>query len=236
MSDMESYQVCAGPADQGGPDDMVIVIQAEHRDDALFRAGIVAMHQRGPAAGDYIVKGCVSQAEFMADHGARAGIGQGEPEGAQDDEPGWFQSFMEDGCKDAPMVTKTGRVLTDSDIEELSAEAERGYDLPAKPLRRAHVTIPRHRSIEDMSRTVDRYLPRNYHVAGVVIVGTQGMVVVEGTDNAGWTMDGYVLPRLGSGMISAREVAVTEATEAAMPAEPEPGHKYAHESGDCSCF
>lgn len=34
--------------------------------------------------------------------------------------------FIED---DSPIVTKTGRVLTDEDIEALAAEAERGFDV-----------------------------------------------------------------------------------------------------------
>jgi hypothetical protein len=31
-------------------------------------------------------------------------------------------------------------------------------------------------------------------------------VVIGGRDNAGWTLDGYVLPRLASGMIYGREI------------------------------
>lgn len=33
-----------------------------------------------------------------------------------------------------------------------------------------------------------------------------GTVVIVGEDNAGWTLDGYVNPRLGSGMIWAKEI------------------------------
>lgn len=50
--------------------------------------------------------------------------------------------------------------------------------------------------------TVGRYLPSNYRVVRV----TAGEIVIEGRDNAGWTMDGYVIPRLQSGMIFPREV------------------------------
>jgi hypothetical protein len=30
--------------------------------------------------------------------------------------------------------------------------------------------------------------------------------LIEGEDNAGWTLDGYVIPRLASGLIFAKEV------------------------------
>jgi hypothetical protein len=44
---------------------------------------------------------------------------------------------------DDPIVTKSGRVLTDTDIEALAAEAEQGYDVshlpPADPKRIEHV-------------------------------------------------------------------------------------------------
>ncbi|MGW5360557.1 hypothetical protein [Actinopolymorpha pittospori] len=35
-----------------------------------------------------------------------------------------------DGWDPGPFVTKSGRVLTDADIEALANEAERGYELP----------------------------------------------------------------------------------------------------------
>lgn len=49
---------------------------------------------------------------------------------------------------------------------------------------------------------VSAYLPRNYKVLGE----TGGAILIEGRDNAGWTLDGYVIPRLGSGLITAREL------------------------------
>ena len=54
------------------------------------------------------------------------------------------------------------------------------------------------------AETVARYLPRNYTVNSTDI-GT-GAVLISGTDNAGWTLDGYVLPRLASGMYFGREI------------------------------
>lgn len=49
--------------------------------------------------------------------------------------------------------------------------------------------------------TVRTYLPRNY---GADTIGDD--VYVAGKDHAGWTLDGYVIPRLASGLITAREV------------------------------
>jgi len=62
----------------------------------------------------------------------------------------------------------------------------------------------RHALVRDMAREVDmirRYLPSNY------VAFTWGKDVwIEGNDVAGWTMDGYVIPRLASGNIVASEM------------------------------
>jgi hypothetical protein len=49
---------------------------------------------------------------------------------------------------------------------------------------------------------VERYLPDNYKVIG----GTDGRVIIAGEDVAGWTADLYVIPRLRSGVMAAREI------------------------------
>ena len=53
---------------------------------------------------------------------------------------------------------------------------------------------------------VQSYLPGNY--SAMEYVGPDGseMIQIRGRDNAGWTMDAYVIPRLASGNICAREV------------------------------
>jgi len=67
-------------------------------------------------------------------------------------------------------------------------------------LRRAVVTD----SYEpNLAAKVDRYLPANYEVVGTT---AGGEVVIEGHDNAGWTLDGYVIPRLLSGNYGCVEV------------------------------
>lgn len=49
--------------------------------------------------------------------------------------------------------------------------------------------------------TVQRYLPENYKAIG----GPNGILIF-GNDSAGWTLDDYVIPRLASGLIVAKEV------------------------------
>lgn len=51
---------------------------------------------------------------------------------------------------------------------------------------------------------VKDYLPSNYRV--VHVDGTKGTVLIAGEDDHGWTLDGYVIPRLQSGLIVAQEV------------------------------
>ena len=45
------------------------------------------------------------------------------------------------------------------------------------------------------------YLPSNF-----IAVGFTDDIRVVGFDNAGWTLDGYVIPRLASGLIPAEEI------------------------------
>lgn len=50
------------------------------------------------------------------------------------------------------------------------------------------------------------YLPSNYRVIGS-ITDSDGRpaLVIAGEDSAGWTLEGYVIPRLASGLIWAEE-------------------------------
>jgi len=59
----------------------------------------------------------------------------------------------------------------------------------------------------DPLKTIQQYLPSNYSAEIVPELYDEGdQIVITGTDNAGWTLDGYVLPRLASGNIFATEV------------------------------
>ena len=66
----------------------------------------------------------------------------------------------------------------------------------------------RHAVIRGIGRekleTVRRYLPSNYSADC-----DGGNIWIHGVDSAGWTLDGYVIPRLASGLYRAEEVVRT---------------------------
>ncbi len=76
--------------------------------------------------------------------------------------------------------------------------------------RYAYVLIVHHDG-EDENRAdrIAAYLPDNYQVTGVG-PAPEGdryrRVHIAGEDNAGWTLDGYVIPRLASGLYGCTEV------------------------------
>lgn len=49
---------------------------------------------------------------------------------------------------------------------------------------------------------IQRYMPANYTAR----TNDNGQIEIEGEDNAGWTLDGYVIPRLESGWYVVKEV------------------------------
>lgn len=59
----------------------------------------------------------------------------------------------------------------------------------------------------DPLKVVKQYLPANYDAEiRPVVYDEPELITVFGYDQAGWTLDGYVIPRLASGMIYATEV------------------------------
>lgn len=54
------------------------------------------------------------------------------------------------------------------------------------------------------SKDVAQYLPNNYTVLGRTL-DAKGTIIV-GVDDHGWTLDEYVIPRLGSALIACEEV------------------------------
>lgn len=53
---------------------------------------------------------------------------------------------------------------------------------------------------------VEQYLPGNYSVVATTDAADGSNVcLIVGEDVAGWTLDDYVIPRLGSGLIFAKE-------------------------------
>jgi hypothetical protein len=63
------------------------------------------------------------------------------------------------------------------------------------------------RTIEEVERQIEAYLPDGF-VVGLVTETEPGhfRVEINGFDHAGWTLDGYVLPRLASGLWFGAEV------------------------------
>ena len=67
---------------------------------------------------------------------------------------------------------------------------------------------------EAMDAKVERYLPSNYFIGETYTADDElrpktvvnYVVEIWGEDNAGWTLDGYVIPRLASGLIFAEEI------------------------------
>lgn len=75
--------------------------------------------------------------------------------------------------------------------------------------RRAFVAGPR--GSHAWKDQLERYLPANYRVVGGAHErdGLWGYTI-EGHDVAGWTLDGYVIPRLQSGLYGAHEIPAGE--------------------------
>lgn len=71
--------------------------------------------------------------------------------------------------------------------------------------------MQRYAAVAGPRKTIEAYLPANYRVIGEVdsplgepLPGHY--VVIQGEDNAGWTLDDYVIPRLASGLYFALEI------------------------------
>jgi hypothetical protein len=55
---------------------------------------------------------------------------------------------------------------------------------------------------------ITRYLPDNYTLIGrsPIMASNRVEFLIAGRDHAGWTLDGYVLPRLASGLYYGHEI------------------------------
>lgn len=71
--------------------------------------------------------------------------------------------------------------------------------------RYAEVVVSAGANPAKLAERVAAYLPPNYRVEWDNADGGP-TVTITGRDVAGWTLDGYVIPRLASGLIFAREV------------------------------
>jgi hypothetical protein len=74
----------------------------------------------------------------------------------------------------------------------------------------------------DSRKQAEAYLPNNYRIIheyeSVDDRDRPLCFVIEGKDDHGWTLDGYVIPRLGSGLIWATETALSHPIMKTVPA------------------
>lgn len=82
-------------------------------------------------------------------------------------------------------------------------------------MRYAKVVVPETKTPAGYAENIRRYLPRagNYWVASIVL-GVPPWILIAGEDQDGWTLDEYVIDRLWTGIIRAREITETEARPA----------------------
>jgi hypothetical protein len=60
-----------------------------------------------------------------------------------------------------------------------------------------------------LAEQVGQYLPSNYRVVETLTPDSHSeKVLVAGIDKSGWTLDGYVLPRLASGLMFGKEIGI----------------------------
>jgi hypothetical protein len=71
-------------------------------------------------------------------------------------------------------------------------------------------------------RQLEAYLPGNYEIVHEYISMDDSRkpvcFVIAGEDNAGWTLDDYVLPRLASGLIWGEEIDLSHPVMKEVPA------------------
>lgn len=93
----------------------------------------------------------------------------------------------------------------------------RGYNLTAS---RVAAYLPGNYRVEgELSEATDLF--SSVHPAGFKRDGERLVVVISGVDEAGWTFESYVSPRLGSGNMAAQEI---DLSHPAMKSIPLDGH------------
>ena len=115
-------------------------------------------------------------------------------------------------CVEATVLALHFREGDEDILQELEAKLR---DMVRGELERAGVPVQRKRRAivyepHKMLDTVRDYLPANFSAYGFtrpqVMLEGNDVILIEGYDRAGWTLDGYVIPRLASGLIVATEV------------------------------
>jgi hypothetical protein len=94
------------------------------------------------------------------------------------------------------------QVYGDASWEDIAAGVyERFHE--SDEVKHLGIKVPATEDVEAVAVRVAQYLPANYEVVGTETYRTSSEVLVKGTDVAGWTADGYVIPRLATGLLVA---------------------------------
>lgn len=126
---------------------------------------------------------------------------------------GWLQGeYVKDPANptDAELAAAIDRGLADGslvDAQEFLDNERKAQDMGTIRYALAHTR-------RDDGSDIAAYMPHNYSVVGVLEGERYNQALIKGTDDAGWTMEDYVIPRLQSGLVGVREVIGDEAAEA----------------------
>ncbi len=101
-------------------------------------------------------------------------------------------------------IAREGDVIDQGNLIEIARDELTIADVSLQQKRRAIVEYSG--SAKQVAEMVAEYLPSNYsvHLGGDSPTGPV-VIIIEGYDEHGWTLDGYVIPRLASGLIAAKE-------------------------------
>lgn len=90
-------------------------------------------------------------------------------------------------------------------LQEFTDETPTGFGEACSPVTRfAKIRTP----AEDAD-AVGKFLPGNYRALGAFTDRDGEFVLIAGVDEAGWTLDDYVLPRLATSLFFGEEIKMT---------------------------
>lgn len=103
------------------------------------------------------------------------------------------------------LLAELDRLVPDSTVHWAVEEARKAATMLVREAATIRCRPTRHAVIRglghDKLATIRRYLPSNYTADS-----DGGDIYLHGVDSAGWSLDGYVIPRLASGLYRAEEI------------------------------
>ncbi len=103
-----------------------------------------------------------------------------------------------------PDLRESGSEGTADDFEDCCTHLENFFAEEVNEHQPNKIRIARIFSTD--ADTIAQYLPKNYRVASTDDSDGSLSTLVVGTDDHGWTLDGYVLPRLGSALLAGEDI------------------------------